>query len=301
MQPGLTLAIVSHMMSQSRFTTQSTFLLLAGATLIAIALSGCGRAEFAFENGGSFSQTEPPTVCSPFDPANPPSNQNGLAGSIQYLEASQPRYSSVLDMVSKGKDAGVKLILSQLDVPTVAFTKGFVDSKTGAALKTSSGDTLIEWFSIDVRSELLLSDTDSAGFYQLALLSDDGAVLNIDATLTDAGTLLVDNDGEHPTRMGCASKGIELKKNISRPIRVKFYQGPRYHIALTLMWRKVSAENSATDANCGLTGNDVFWDSTKTPSLATAKYNELLTRGWKVVPSKNFILPSDVRSNPCVK
>ena len=288
-------------MSQSQFKTQSTFLLLAGATVIAIAMSGCGRAEFAFENGGSFSQTEPPTVCSPFNPANPPSNQNGLAGTIQYLEAAQPRYSSVLDMVSKGKDAGVKLILSQLDVPTVAFTKGFLDSKSGSPLKTSSGDTLIEWFSIDLRSELMLSDSDPAGFYQLALISDDGSILNVDADLSKDGTVLIDNDGTHPTRMGCSTKAIELKKNETRPIRVKFYQGPRYHIALTLMWRKVDSENASKDALCGTSGNDTFWDSTKVPSLPTAKYNELLLRGWKVVPSKNFILPGDVRSNPCVK
>lgn len=289
-------------MSQSRqLSTQVALLIIGGAALIAAGLSGCGRAAFVFEGDSSLSLTEPPTVCSPYDPTDPPSREHGLAGSIQYLEVSQPRYSSVLDMVSNGKDAGVKLVLNQLDVPTVAFTKGFLDSVSGSPLKKSDGEVLIEWFSIDVRSELLLSDTDPAGFYQLALLSDDGSILNVDATLTEPGSVLIDNDGTHMTRMGCSSKAIELKAGESRPIRVKYYQGPRHHISLTLMWRKVSGEHSAADISCGLNGNSTFWDSTKTPSQPTAKFNELLCRGWKIIPPKNFLLPPDAPVNPCVK
>lgn len=280
--------------------SQSNFALVSVGLSLAALSSGCGRAEFSF-SPTAFAQTNPPTVCAPFDPANPGGDHTGLAGRIKYLEDSQARVTSVGALLASGKDAGVQLVLNSLNVPTVRFTQGFVDSATNVPLKTSAGTVLNEWFAIDVRSELILSDNETDGFYQLALVSDDGAVLDIDATLTAAGTRLIDNDGEHETRMGCASKAVYLKKSETRPIRVKYFQGPREHISLTLMWRKVSAENSAKDALCGTGGNYYFWDSNVTPSAPTAKYNELMARGWKVPKAKNFILPPDVRTNPCAK
>jgi len=265
-------------------------------------LAGCGRAEFAFQDPSSFGQLNPPTVCAP-NGTNPGTPGNGLAGSIRYLtaaEATASRPANVGDLLTRGHDAGVKVVLNDLSVPTVQFTTGFYDPKSGAALRTSAGDVLVEWFGLDLYSELMLSDTESDGFYQLALLSDDGAVLNIDETPTKTGTTLVDNDGEHPTRMGCATKAIRLKKNEPLPIHVKYYQGPRQHIALTLIWRKVASATSATDASCGLTGNDTFWNSNVTPSAPTSKYTDLLARGWKIPAAKNFILPTG-STNPCVQ
>ncbi len=282
------------------FVSPSNFAPFFVGLVLAAFSSGCGRAEFAF-SPSAFAQTNPPTVCAPFDPGNPGSDQTGLAGRIKYLEATQARVTNVGDLLANGKDAGVQLVLNSLDVPTVRFTQGFVDSGTSAPLKTSAGAVLNEWFAIDVRSELILSDSETDGFYQLAFLSDDGAVLDIDATLTAAGTRLIDNDGEHSTRMGCASKAVYLKKSETRPIRVKYFQGPREHISLTLMWRKVAAENAAKDVLCGASGNDYFWNSNVTPSAPTAKYNELVSRGWKIPRAKNFILPPDVRTNPCSK
>ncbi len=270
--------------------------LLALAAVIAV--SGCGRAEFAFSNASSFGQTNPP-VCLPGGGTG--TSTTGLAGTIKYLtsaEATAARPGKIDDILNRGHDAGVQLLLNDLNVPTVKFTQGFYDPATGAALRTSSGDVLIEWFAIDMYSNLQLSDSETDGLYQIALISDDGAVLNINETPTVAGTTLVNNDGEHPTLMGCATNAIQLKKGVPLPIHVKYYQGPRQHIALTLVWRKVASTSTAKDVACGTGGNEYFWNPNVTPSAPTSKFTDLLCRGWKVPAAKNFILPTGV-TNTC--
>ncbi len=261
--------------------------------------SGCGRAQFIFEADASLGQLNPPTVCAPFDPGNPGNDQTGLAGKIKYLLDNQSRVTQVDALLMSGHDAGVQLILNQLDVPTVRFTQGFTDPATNLPLRRSTGELLHEWFAIDVRSEMILSDSEAEGFYQLALISDDGAILDVDGSSTSPGTTLIDNDGTHATQMGCSTKAVRMSRATTRPIRLKYYQGPREHISLTLIWRKVAAENSSKDVLCGKSGNDYFWNSNTVPSTPTAKMAELTARGWKIPKAKNFILPPDVRSNPC--
>lgn len=41
-----------------------------------------------------------------------------------------------------------------------------------------------------------------------------------------------------------------------------------------------------------LSGNDRFFDSTKTPSLARPTYLGMLARGWKVVAAENYLFPA---------
>ncbi len=274
--------------------------ILTIAALAAVLTTGCGRARFTFENDSSFGQLNPPTVCAPFDPANPGNGQTGLTGSIRYLDDNQSRVTRVDDLISSGHDAGVRLVLNRLDVPTVAFTHGFVDSETGTPLKRSTGEVLNEWFSIDLRSQLSLTNADEEGFYQLALLSDDGAVLEIDESSGIAPTKLIDNDGTHPTRMGCGVKAIYMKRGQPRAIRLKYFQGPRHHIALMLVWRKVSGSSSKTDATCCASGNDYFWNSAVTPSVPTDNFAGLVERGWKTPAAQNYLLPANELPNPCL-
>jgi hypothetical protein len=209
--------------------------------------------------------------------------------------------TKVDDVLTKGKDAGVRLILNSLNVPTTAFTRGFVDSATNMPLKKADGSTLIEWFGIDMHSNLLLAKSDAAGYYQFALLSDDGSILSIDTDGPNGGTVVVNNDNNHATKLGCATSTVLMKKNEARSIRVKYFQGPRTHIALMLLWRKVDVANAALDPSCGLSGPQLYFDSTVVPSAPKPAFTDLINRGWKVVPSKNFILPAEVTSNPCAK
>ena len=77
-----------------------------------------------------------------------------------------------------------------------------------------------EWFAIEYTGLIRAA---RKGHYSLRLLSDDGSKLFID------DKLIIDNDGEHPavSRHG----GIDLD-NRQHIIRIQYFQGPRYAVAL---------------------------------------------------------------------
>jgi hypothetical protein len=79
-----------------------------------------------------------------------------------------------------------------------------------------------EWFAIDYNGRFWVS---KPGNYRFALESDDGSKLYIDSKT------IIDNDGPHPpaTRTGY----VYLEEGV-HTIRVSYFQGPRYQIALTL-------------------------------------------------------------------
>jgi hypothetical protein len=79
-----------------------------------------------------------------------------------------------------------------------------------------------EWFAIDYTGRFWVSEP---GTYRFALASDDGSILYIDDKKT------IDNDKEHPL---IEKEGkVRLKAGVHR-IRVSYYQGPRFHVALVL-------------------------------------------------------------------
>ncbi len=81
---------------------------------------------------------------------------------------------------------------------------------------------LLEWFAIDYTGKFYIND---AGEYRFFLTSDDGSKLWID------DREVVDNNGLH------APETVEGKAKLSRgihTIHVTYFQGPRYHVALTL-------------------------------------------------------------------
>jgi hypothetical protein len=100
---------------------------------------------------------------------------------------------------------------TSLNVPPQDFTLGF----PGVTKR-------VEWFAIDYTGRFWV---EKPGDYGFSLTSDDGANLYIDAEL------VIDNDGQHPPRerVGAAhlSHGVHQ-------IRVSYFQGPRYHVALVL-------------------------------------------------------------------
>jgi hypothetical protein len=87
-----------------------------------------------------------------------------------------------------------------------------------------------EWFAIDYQGRFWI---DKPGDYGFALTADDGANLYID------GELIVDNDGQHVARerVGAAtlSRGVH-------EIRVSYFQGPRFHVALVLKMARPGEE-----------------------------------------------------------
>lgn len=110
---------------------------------------------------------------------------------------------------------------TRLDVPGRSFTEGF----PGVTDRT-------EWFAIDYQANFWV---EQPRLFRFALESDDGSKLYVD------DRLLIDNDGNHP-QSGCIGQA-ELARGVHR-VRVSYFQGSRYHVALLL----------------GLASGDGAWD-----------------------------------------
>lgn len=100
---------------------------------------------------------------------------------------------------------------TSLNIPPQDFRDGFprVTKRT-------------EWFAIDYTGRFW---AEKAGAYGFSLTSDDGANLYIDREL------VVDNDGTHAPR---ERVGVVVLSHGVHQIRVSYFQGPRYHVALVL-------------------------------------------------------------------
>jgi len=184
------------------------------------------------------------------------------------------------------------LYLHTLNVPTREFTEGF-PTIIGGLIADNSGNTLVERFHLTMESNLKLSQNFEEGTYQLAFLSDDGLRLSLGNE-----DVLINSTGKHPTKMLCAARELELNHNQVKNLLVEYFQGPRYHIALQFLWRKVEP-GAPNDALCGVSGNEIWFDYDRAIPSPKAKYNELLSRGWSVVPATEFKLPSYEPINPC--
>lgn len=242
--------------------------------------------------------------------------EQGVRGQLYYLNSTQPHYTRVTDYFTYGIFAqgidnmtglatNIVLYFNQIFVPTRPFDRGFT-MQSGHTLQTEEGNTLYEYFAIRHEGRLQLGSKPS-GLYQLAILSDDGSVLNMD--FGNGYQTVIDNDGNHPTRFGCANAAVQIGSDEKIPYILDYYQGPRYHIALILMWRpwpmsvtdptQPASVAEANDAFCGVYGNSFYFNSNTNPPTPSANYNALLSRGWEPVAPENYLLPSAGQTNPC--
>jgi len=131
----------------------------------------------------------------------------GLQGKVYHISEFAKKLPTNLE---KKKPAGT-IYTTSLNIPTQDFRAGF----PGVTKKT-------EWFAIDYTGKFWIQ---TAGRYKFILTSDDGSKLYIDDQLT------IDNDGIHPTLAKDAA--VELTQGVHK-IRVSYFQGPGYEIALIL-------------------------------------------------------------------
>ena len=239
------------------------------------------------------------TVCDPFSVGST-ARDRGLVGNLLYLTDDQPRYTSIHDYLENGQPVQSTLYFDQMFVPTRAFDLGFY-TQQGELVTNQNGESIYEYFALRLESQLTLAANEAPGWYQMAVLSDDGAVLSEvkeDGSLED----LVDNDGLTSTRMGCSVKSVYMDRDTKLPVVLSYFQGPRFHIALSVLWRPLpegqKPEDPVMDIECGRRGNGRYFDSTKVPSEPTATYYELLERGWKPLNNENYYFPVQA-SNPC--
>jgi hypothetical protein len=131
---------------------------------------------------------------------------SGLQGLVYHIH----HHANRLPDFTKSKAEGV-IYTTSLNIPPQDFSLGF----PGVTRR-------FEWFAIDYRGKFWIQ---KPGMYRFFLNSDDGSRLYID------DQLIIDNDGQHPpeTREG----SLDLSGGIHR-IRVSYFQGPRFHVALVL-------------------------------------------------------------------
>lgn len=302
-------------------------LFLAGAlaTTVATSLFGCGNkdssptstrqisssADATFNPGGGkestatgmmkFDLNKHPmnkVVCDPFETGNSTDPLMGVKASLHYKKAGQPAWTSVADYINQGQKSTRELFFSDLFVPTRMFDKGFA-TQSSETVKDDAGNKLIEYFALKFETNLVLSPLDPEGDYELSMLADDGAVVRVN--IDGVWKTIVNNDGTHPTRMGCATNLVPMVRGVSRPIEISYYQGPRYHIAHMLMWKLSHPAELGKDAECGKEGNNYFFDPNN-GSVPMAAYGRLFGRNWRPVHPENFQLSAGGQSyNPCTE
>ncbi len=186
-----------------------------------------------------------PIVCDPFTTpggcgsGGPP--PGGLLGNVYYY----PQGQLVQDYIDRGQRLNVRVLMSQLDVPERAWTAGF-SLPNGNVLADDLNQPLIEWFAMDLNGFIELPAGVAPGDYQFGFSSDDGAILDID------GQLILNHDGHHPTQWKCATTKVSLAAGQKYKIRVRYFQGPRYYIALRMFWRAWSQRsNPCNDTAAG--------------------------------------------------
>lgn len=229
-------------------------------------------------------------VCDPWGGGNPQDPQSGIKATLYYRGKNTPIYHAVMPYINTAVKSEQTLFFNRIDVPTRMFTEGF-PLKTGGKIKDDSGNELIEYFALKFESNLQLTADDQEGDYELALLSDDGTVLKIQDRINtnasdNAWETLITNDGDTPTRMGCTNRVIKMTRDKKVPIELYYYQGPRYHIANMLIWRKTTV--AGKDQDCGKSGNSYFFDPNN--NSAPKAWTAMAQRGWKVVQDGNFTL-----------
>lgn len=130
----------------------------------------------------------------------------GLHGVIYYIRRDTNRLPNFTKLKRKGN-----IYTSSLDIPLQDFRQGF----PGVTKR-------FEWFAIDYTGRFWI---DKPGLYTFMLTSDDGSRLYVD------DELVVDNDGVHPSVD--VSGDVTLSAGI-HGIRVSYFQGPRFQVALVL-------------------------------------------------------------------
>ncbi len=131
---------------------------------------------------------------------------SGLRGEIYHIRRNTARLPDFHKLRSVGT-----IYTASLNVPPQDFRAGF----PGVTKR-------FEWFAIDYTGRFWV---EKPGMYRFVLTSDDGAALSVD------DQLVVDNDGTHPVKD--ESGAVSLSTGVHR-IRVRYFQGPRFHVALVL-------------------------------------------------------------------
>lgn len=145
-------------------------------------------------------------------------DSSGLEGRIYAIR----RWRNSLPKLNKKEPLSV-IYAHNLNITPRRFDRGF------------PGTDRIEWFGIQYTGRFWIEHD---GDYSFTLLSDDGSKLFLD------DKLVIDNDGIHPPL--AVSGSATLTRGI-HDIRVDYFQGPRFDVALVLSVTPPGAQTKLFD------------------------------------------------------
>ncbi len=229
---------------------------------------------------------EKPALCDPFlaEPSgrqNPLADNSGISGKLYYLPDSTFTPSTVKEFLEKGIAVENPIRLSQINFSSIELTGG-LRKKGSEKLRTHSGIMITDTFALDLRSEIQLGASDPEGYYQFALISDDGAILQL---FDQPGSAqVINNDGSHLSKVECTRRPVLMTRKTRIPIHLVLHQGPNPSMSLMLKWRLVNQD--VQEPLCGEVDEN----------LQSAE-EELLARSWKSLQPENFLSPTIKNQN----
>jgi hypothetical protein len=269
-------------------------------TLLALSavvlLASCSKVEF--EKGPPVTTTAGgPVVCGPFE-KEPTKPGHGLVGDLYALSPSQcaANEAACSNTTQYIQDSNkiMRVEMSAVNVPTRNFSSGF-DISSGKVKYPGTNTDIVEWFGLKLRTQVQLSAGQTGGKYQFALLADDGVILR----LSDSGSLLISDNQIHPSKVSCSNYAVDIQPGQKIPMELEYFQGPRTHIAVILLWRKMDGDPNATEPECTrpASTDNYYFDSANGSAVLTP-YSNFKARGWTELTNDNFILPAG-ETNQC--
>lgn len=239
----------------------------------------------------------------------------GLVGKL--YDGAPNKIEHFSELLTKGKVLEGAIYMSNLNIPTRKFDKGF-PRENGQMVMNAMGKTLIENFGIEFTGSLELMNEDEPGYYEIGLIADDGVMLDMNkGPLPEELKSIIDGDHTTPSKLFCSKLLVRMEKGKPMPLRLRYFQGPRYHIALIMTWRKVESltvsndnfiksalKNPIKETRCGIAGNKFFFDpdSNSHPQMEFMDMMDPAKRvvPWKIVKHKNLRLPAGYSNMECV-
>lgn len=284
-----------------------TLSVITGVFFIILSFQNCAAPMVSFEEIPLEVQKElevtPETeiICDPFHQVSDTCDRGfigdiyTLAPELANLEENK-KLQRYFEIGKRVNQENVKLVFPEIVFPTQLYTHGF---KYGSDyLRTDGGEKLFEFFALDLKGVVQLMANQSEGFYQFAIISDDGSRLSI---VNEDGThsMVLGHEGWRATQMSCASQAIFMTKDKLLPLSLQYYQGPRTAISFALIWRKVdtldisSANDKKALKYCDVVDSQFFGDFESDPVARMepqegTKWADLHAMGWKKVEKNNL-------------
>lgn len=161
------------------------------------------------------------------------------------------------DFIQEGSLISDKVFLSSLDRAPGSFTKGF-ENNSGDLLKDAQDEPLLEWFALDMETNIQLNDDQEEGYYIFKGIIDDGFWLEFEGRNQEMETVVKYEAWTPPrhhcftTKNGNIVKAYRMTRNTVKSARARYFQGPRYLISLQLKMKKIANLDDYTGSSVEL-------------------------------------------------